>query len=237
MQDMSGANVSGDYTVGSTTVTGGISRTVTGSVGSIPTADFFNMQLIEFENVLTAAGDSLNSTVAGDTGKQLINAINYIIEQNINPVSTIVTTATTDIAKLNLGGEWVICDGRELSKLDYPVLYELIGGQYTSTPSSLTFQIPYTIERVIKGTDRTVRVGDGGGVSSVTLELDNVPQHTHISDTMATNPLPCGEGSGDCASIDIGNQETGGVVGLPASVVPFNILNPYISMYQIIRIK
>lgn len=233
MQDLSNANVSKPFFVDGTTVQGGVNRTA-GSVGTIPPDTFHNIQLIEFQNVLAQAGDSLRSTPAGDDGKQLVKAIATMIEDRMNPIGTIVTHAGSNFLDTikALTGEWAIANGDSLIKEDYPELWGIIGDTYSGDDiQDLTFKIPAMIGRFVQHGG----AGDTGGDSQVILTKDNLPPHEHqVPLTGGTAPTT----SGNNVWIEGGfDKETLGIVDGQFNPHAFSIIPPYIKMYPYIRIK
>ena len=243
MQDLTGANVSDDYTVDGTTIRGGVNRSSeTGSVGTIPVADFHNMQLIEFQNIIQAADpdDSLSSSLAGDNGKQLITAIRTIIKESINPIGTVITHAAVslkDIQKI-LTGEWMDCNGDTLVKEDYWDLWWMLGNSYTSEEDEqeTTFKLPDLRNTFVMGSDNFAHIGDEGGASTVTLSSTNLPDHTHDLVSNALNPFPSGEGGGSSPDAG-GGSVSGTVTGHTGTTTPLNTLPPYMKMWHLIRVK
>lgn len=48
-------------------------------------------------------------------------------------------------------GNWLICDGRAVSRAGYPNLFAMIGTQYGAGNGSTTFNVPYLIDRTVWG--------------------------------------------------------------------------------------
>ena len=71
-------------------------------------------------------------------------------------------------------------DGRELNKIDYPDLFNIIG--YTYGGSGNKFNLPNVAGRVIIHPDGSTgfeSLGDLGGSKTTTLALANIPNHNH----------------------------------------------------------
>jgi microcystin-dependent protein len=78
---------------------------------------------------------------------------------------------------------WLICDGRSLSRADYPELFDLIGTKYGSA-SGTTFNLPDCRGRVLgavgAGSGLTARsAGTLIGAETHTLTVGEMPSHNH----------------------------------------------------------
>src|ERR1051326_1475358 len=77
---------------------------------------------------------------------------------------------------------WLFCDGSTLPISQYDVLFNLIGTTYGGDGQN-TFDLPDLRGRVPlhQGSNQasTYVLGEEGGVESVTLTTQQIPQHTH----------------------------------------------------------
>jgi microcystin-dependent protein len=110
---------------------------------------------------------------------------------------------------------WLVCDGSVLSISQYDALYSLIGTAYGGNGTT-TFALPDLRGRLPMGqgagiglTYRTL--GQKGGEQTVTLSLNQVPEHTHLvqvaaSPAVAYDPGPTAllatSASGDCLYVN-----------------------------------
>lgn len=78
---------------------------------------------------------------------------------------------------------WAICDGQQLSIADYPALFAVIGtiyggnGRTTMALPNLQGRVPLHPGNGPGLSQR--RIGQKGGIEAVTLEENEMPQHTH----------------------------------------------------------
>lgn len=84
---------------------------------------------------------------------------------------------------------WLVCDGRSLSREDYPELFEVIGTSFGAINSS-SFNLPDYRGRVPggigSGTGLTSRnLGSSLGTETVTLSESQIPSHSHTGTTDA----------------------------------------------------
>ena len=127
---------------------------------------------------------------------------NMEIAQNLVDVpittsdSTIATTAFVHLhmptgmvvpyAGSSAPSGWLLCDGREVAKADYPALWSVIGSTYgVASDPYHNFVLPNLGGRTVIGTDRSNSLAHAGGNASVTLSTSNLPAHSHTGTTDA----------------------------------------------------
>lgn len=79
---------------------------------------------------------------------------------------------------------FLLCDGRDVSRSEYPLLFAAIGTLYTTSSSrgSGVFSLPDCRGRLIRAASQDLKVGDYGGYRGNKLNLihpDTLPEHTH----------------------------------------------------------
>lgn len=78
---------------------------------------------------------------------------------------------------------WLVCDGSAISRTTYARLFAAIGTLYGSGDGTTTFNLPYVAGRTVVGRDITDAdfniLGLFGGQKNVTLEVTEIPEHTH----------------------------------------------------------
>ncbi|URM86199.1 minor tail protein [Microbacterium phage Loca] len=101
------------------------------------------------------------------------------ILQQLAPVGTIHAFAGP-VAPAN----YVLMDGRQLSRADYPALYALIGDTYGAGNGTTTFNVPDARGRALVALDTAQTefnaMGKKGGAKTVTLTAAQLPAHTHV---------------------------------------------------------
>lgn len=96
---------------------------------------------------------------------------------------------------------WLLCNGAEVSKTTYSILFSVIGNTYGSPVNSNNFVLPDMRSRMIvasgSGTSLTARtIGQIGGEENHTLTTSEMPNHTHNQVTVnddfnnSTGPYP-----------------------------------------------
>lgn len=102
-------------------------------------------------------------------------AINY---QYVNPIGTIICFAGQLVPQ-----GWVLCDGSEISKSEYPNLFSVIGNTYGTPVNSSNFILPNLQQRIPLGKSNSNNLGDNGGNSNITLSTNQLPSHNHTGTT------------------------------------------------------
>ena len=78
---------------------------------------------------------------------------------------------------------YLLCDGREISRTEYKELFDVIGIIYGQGDGSTTFNLPDKRGKFTVGKDSNEEafnsLGKKGGSSKKTLTLANIPSHTH----------------------------------------------------------
>jgi microcystin-dependent protein len=106
-------------------------------------------------------------------------------------------------AGLNPPELYFLCDGREVSRILYPHLFNAIGTLYGSGDGTTTFNVPNLQGRIPvgqkDGSSYFSTIADSGGVDDVTLTTDQMPSHNH-------NGITNSNGSHTHTSNSIGGQ-------------------------------
>jgi microcystin-dependent protein len=95
--------------------------------------------------------------------------------------------------------DWLLCDGRAVSRTIYSELFSLIGTTYGAGDGSTTFNLPDVKGRVIVGQDESdddfKTVGAKLGTKEVTLTVAQMPSHGgHVVGSLTTTLAQSGTG-------------------------------------------
>lgn len=119
-------------------------------------------------------------------------------EAQIIPTGTVIYRMSTVVPS-----GWLACDGQEVSRVTYALLFSIIGTTFGTGNGTTTFNLPNLQDRFLYGKGSTSTVGSAGGAAEHTLLLAETPPHTH--------PTPRGEGFVIWDSTTAGTQNwTGG---------------------------
>jgi len=75
----------------------------------------------------------------------------------VNPTGTIICFAGQIVPS-----GWLLCDGSEINKSDYPKLFSVIGNVYGTSVNSNNFVLPNLQERIPLGKSNSNNLGDKG---------------------------------------------------------------------------
>jgi microcystin-dependent protein len=156
-------------------------------------------------------------------------------------------------AAASVPSKWLLCDGTAVSRTTYATLFALIGTNYGTGDGSTTFNLPDFRTRFPRGVGvggTAPSLSGMGGNTEVTLVTANMPQHNHgssgshnhpyqVSATSGTSNATIMRGTATVASTITGAynpaNEPAHTHGTNGSDAPFNIVNPYLAIFFIIR--
>lgn len=98
------------------------------------------------------------------------------------PIGSVMPFAEVDNTSA-LMSDWLLCDGRAVSRTTYSELFNLIGTTYGAGDGNTTFNLPDVKGRVIVGQDEAddsfKTLGAKIGEKEVTLTIAQMPRHNH----------------------------------------------------------
>lgn len=146
---------------------------------------------------------------------------------------------------------FLVCDGRELSRVVYQSLFNVIGIAYGSPSSSSVFKLPDLRGRVVVGRDNmggqpanriasswAALLGGVGGTETHALTIPQIPSHTHDYDdrVFAEGAGGALAGADDGTNTDSVHGSTAGTTGTSGAGIPHNNLQPSMAQLYVIRI-
>jgi microcystin-dependent protein len=180
----------------------------------------------------------------GDVG------VSFATEESIRMLETYIFMGFNPIpvglihpyASATIPEGYLLCDGASLLTTDYPELFAVIG--YAFGGSGTAFLLPDLVDRTIIGSSGTFALGDTGGAIDVTLDVSEIPSHTHV-DTGHIHSIPLVVGLPAQAGVGFSANQTVPVI-TDATGVGFannqntggggahNNMQPYMSLTYII---
>jgi len=139
---------------------------------------------------------------------------------------------------------WAFCEGQLLPISEYDTLFTLIGTTYGGDGEE-TFALPNLSGRIPIHQGNGFIIGESGGAETVTLNVNQIPPHTHpvaASTNVATVTDPGGNVSAQTGTFD-GYQTTGGGAAMAATAIssvggsqPHTNFQPYLCINFIISL-
>lgn len=134
---------------------------------------------------------------------------------------------------------WLLCNGNNVLRATYPVLFATIGTTFGAGDGTTTFTLPDMRGRVSvaagPGVGLTNRaVGTVGGTETHALTLNEIPAHTHTYDKQnGIQNINAPDAAGITAANDPTSVTNSGSAG---GGLPHNIMQPYLVLNHIIKI-
>lgn len=149
---------------------------------------------------------------------------------------------------------WAFCNGQLLSIAENSALFSLLGTTYGGDGQS-TFAVPNLQGRAAVGMGtgpglRNIAFGEAAGSQQITLNISNLPAHSHpiAASSTATSTAPAGLVSATTSDSALGAEVSaygaadGNTLAAAACISagggqPFDITNPYLGLNWIIALQ
>lgn len=147
------------------------------------------------------------------------------------PIGSVMPFAEVDSTSA-LMSDWLLCDGRAVSRTIYSELFNLIGTTYGAGDGSTTFNLPDVKGKVIVGQDEAdddfKTLGAKIGEKEVTLTIAQMPSHSgHVVGSLTTAQAQAGTGV-----IGTSNPEDIGGGQAHNNIQPSLVLKYYIKTFR-----
>ena len=209
--------------------------------------------LIRIEEGISAATQGvtdLEGKVSGQPG-EILRQVQKMTDSLKAQMDLLVPVGTIAMYGSDADPEgWLRCDGRTVSRSDYPKLFALLGIRFGSTTVS-DFKVPDFRERspIGAGGGGKYSINDKGGNTTINLSINQMPPHTHrIGEvgnaanrfTARTANQDIGIGTSGytyLTSTGTSESERSPIATSAGSGDPVDIRHPYIGSIFIIRAK
>ena len=124
---------------------------------------------------------------------------------------------------------FLLCNGAEYLRAEYPELFAAIGTIYGSGDGSTTFNVPNLQTRVPVGAGENYELGSTGGEESHTLTVDEMPSHRHTINRGTSQNSYFG-----VTSLEVQNPEYSTTTNPAGGDQPHNNMQPYTVVNYII---
>lgn len=137
----------------------------------------------------TNTGDETKSTIET---KLLSSTLNTTSKEIVGAINEVLTDINTVIASSDIGfiKMWpmvtppsghLLCNGAEINRTTYSILFSIIGTTFGSGDGSTTFNLPNYIDKTLFGAGNLYNNVSTGGSTSKTLDIHNIPPHQHLN--------------------------------------------------------
>jgi len=125
---------------------------------------------------------------------------------------------------------FLVCDGGEVSREEYADLFGVIGETFGPGNGTTTFNLPELEERFVRGSSPSNPIGSSGGEDTVTLQVSEMPIHTHSEGIALTTVINGGLEAPAASAIP-----STGITGSAGSGQAHNNVPAYLSLTALIK--
>lgn len=127
------------------------------------------------DQVITAKGERLNANLISVDLNESVESDTNINLVNNKPKAGFIYPLASEV----IPEGFLLCDGAEYLRAEYPELFAAIGIQYGEGDGSTTFNVPNLQTRVPVGAGDGYELGATGGEEKHLLTTDEMPKHNH----------------------------------------------------------
>jgi len=134
---------------------------------------------------------------------------------------------------------WMLCDGQLLPISEYEVLFNLIGTTYGGDGQS-TFALPDLRSRIPIHQGNGFTLAETGGVETVTLTVNQMPQHTHplVASSDASNQsTPIGSMLANATAAGAMVYASGAPAAMAPAILPVGGSQPHDNMMPFLAVN
>jgi microcystin-dependent protein len=192
--------------------------------------------------VVLPSTTSIGTVSATEIG--YVDGVTSAIQTQLNTltgsIASIVTVPTGVISQFagdaaDVPTGWLLCDGSTFSSTTYSTLATLLADKY-GTHLGTDYYLPNLKGKIPVGLDASQTefdtLGETGGVKEVTLDVTQIPAHSHSGQIVFDTP-PASTGTTGVQITGVGDSQP--TTGTAGGGLPHNNLQPYIVVNYIIK--
>lgn len=120
----------------------------------------------------------LDDSLVDDFRNQFQGLLNDLYTAETMDNTPVGMVAWFPITIANIPDKWLLCDGSVQNDADYPELAAILAVDFSGGAG--TFVLPDLTDRMLYGSNNDVEVGFTGGATRVTLDVSEMPAHSHV---------------------------------------------------------
>ncbi len=132
---------------------------------------------------------------------------NFIEEVQSIPTGMVIARLSTVVP-----AGWLLCDGQQVSRTTYALLFSVIGTNYGTGDGSTTFTLPDFRSRFLYGKSNTTNIADSGGEETHVLSATESRPGTLTVNTARMNKCDGGNSTENLHDLTLNSVQIGGHV-------------------------
>lgn len=154
----------------------------------LPNIGYLNKNFVHNKGNETIQGEKTfeilksNQQIPSNSNDTTVGTTNWITEKILSIIDNIyyIGDIKPSLQSSN-HGNWLLCNGQEVSRTDYSELFNLIGTNFGSGDGVNTFNVPDYRGKFLRG------LGGDSASDIYTTQAEGIPNHTHATGRQGTN--------------------------------------------------
>jgi microcystin-dependent protein len=143
-----------------------------------PVSDVWTLAAVSGALVRLTDTDYLESIGANEPDEMaqiFYDMLEFFWGSEVSEIGVIKIRSTPE----NIPDNELICDGQQYTETEYTALYRAYKSERIFNAENGTFNVPDLRDKFVIGTSANRTTGDTGGAETVTLSIDELPEHNH----------------------------------------------------------
>lgn len=153
----------------------------------LPNIGYLNKNFVHNKGNETIQGEKIfevlksNQQIPSNSNDTTVGTTNWITEKILSIIDNIyyIGDIKPSLQSSN-HGNWLLCNGQEVSRTDYSELFNLIGTNFGSGDGVNTFNVPDYRGKFLRG------LGGDSASDIYTTQTEGIPNHTHATGRQST---------------------------------------------------